>query len=239
MRTLAGLVLTTLALANAGCSAAVFRADFDSDPVGAAPSENPPDRPAGDLVHLSNPGSGSALVVDAPASLTGRSVEYGNVNVPAHERVLGFVSTEIDGRAKHVFASWRGVIAVGPSGSALDVWLGSARSVALASLRFKNGQILRRTGNGPDAFTTIGNYQPGESHTVVMRVDKDTGEYAIRVVGRTVVDTGTHPVLNPTAASTLRPTVYFWFSEDFSSGSTYTIDDVTISTRCPIDDGCP
>ena len=224
-------VICTLIALCSGCGSAILRDDFDADALNQPPAESPPGDPVGDLVYLSSPSSGSAVVVSAPAGLSGRSLEYRNVNVPTYNRYLGFVGKEITPSSVEYWAAWVGIPQLSNAASALDVWIGNSHFLALGGIRFNNGQIFRQAAGS--SYVPIGTYTPGQRHTVIIKVDKAAQTYVISVFGGQSVSTGTQTVLNPGALSTLRPSVYFWFSEESSSTSKYVIDDITITEACP------
>jgi hypothetical protein len=72
------IVTIGVALLCSACGSAILRDNFDTDPLNAAPVASPPGDPVGDLVYLSGPTSGSAVVVTVPSSLSGRSLSYRN-----------------------------------------------------------------------------------------------------------------------------------------------------------------
>lgn len=225
------IVVCALTVLCSACGSAILRDDFDADPLNQPPAESPPGNPVGDLVYLSSPSSGSAVVVPAPSTLSGRSLEYRNVAVAGFSRFLGFIGREITPSSVEYWAAWNGIPDLSSDASALDIWIGTSHFLAIGGIRLKDGTVLRRTG--PETYVPIGSYTPGRRHTVVIKVDKTAETYLISVIGNQTASTGTQPVLNTGALGTLRPSVYFLYSDDASSDSKYVIDDMIITEACP------
>jgi len=235
-----GFLFLTIFLSACG-STPLFRANFDSDTIGARPNSSPPGDPVGDWIYISNPESAVPNPVEVvnidEFDNRGNSLRYSNVNTPVWNRYVGFMSREIGLRTTEYFAFWNGRLDVSSSSSALDIWLGSSHFLPMASLRFEDGQILLAIGFGEfgKKYEAIGSYTTG-IHTVLMRVDKPSATYAIVIVqqrGETI-ETGTRPVLYRDALRNLRPTLYMWFSEEGVHGSgSYLTDNVGISERAP------
>lgn len=219
----------------AGCgSTPIFRANFDSDPVGGLPNENPPGAPANDLIWTAAGSLPGVVTVVNSGELSTRNLRYANVNVPLWNRYLGFVSAEVTlAPDKSFFAYWNGHIVDDPSGSGLDIWLGDGHFAVIALLRFKNGTISVRTGTND--FEQVGSYVSGTDHFILLRVDKSSGMYTFSFLparGQNFA-VGPRPVLSSTALNTSRPTLYAYYSEDLNGSGKYFFDNITISEKEP------
>jgi len=220
-----------------GCGSRLFHDNFDADTVGAAPNLSPPGDPVGDLIYLSGRRSPAVVVTDS--DFTGRSLRYRNSDMDVIERYVGFMSKEIDASSVQYWAAWNGRPNLPNNSSALDIWFGNSHFLPMLVLRFDNGQILLQTGSGATpTYDRIGSFTSGEFHTVIMRVNKDRGTYAVSIASSGPAATsGERAVLNRDALTTLRPTVYMLYSEDVHSSGSYTMDNVLITESCPIEDG--
>jgi hypothetical protein len=224
------------ALLMSACGSTLFRANFDADAVGARPPETPAGEPVGDYFYMSAPaGVASPAIVVTDAAFSGRALRYRNNDVEAWYRYIGFMSKEVTPASENYWAIWRGRPDLPDGVSALDVWFGNSHFLPMLSLRLANGQVRLRTSDDPSTYETIGSYESGQLHTVLMRVNKLTSRYSVSIISRAgSVHTGSRPVLNASAVSTLRPTMYMWFSDAVSSAGSYTLDDIRITESCPV-----
>lgn len=231
-----GAVAALGALLLTGCGTPILRANFDTNTLGTHPPPELPGDPVGDSFYLSSPSSGSAVVVTAPAGLSGRSLRYQHTAPQSYSRFLGFGGKEVSASSLQYWAVWNAIPQLTPN-VPLDVWMGNGHFESFGTIRFLNNQVLVATDNR-GSFTPVGNFTNGRVHTVVVKVDKPSGTYRISVLGgEAPVNTGTRPVLTPAALSTTRPYVYLWFGSDGVSASTYTVDNVLITEACPTDRG--
>lgn len=224
------------ALLLTGCGTPILRANFDTNTLGTHPPPELPGDPVGDSFYLSSPSSGSAVVVTAPAGLSGRSLRYQHTAPQSYNRFLGFGGKEVSASSLQYWAVWSAIPQLTPN-VPLDVWMGNGHFESFGTIRFLNNQVLVATDNR-GGFAPVGSFTNGRVHTVVVKVDKPSGTYRISVLGgEAPVNTGTRPVLTPAALSTTRPYVYLWFGSDGVSASTYTVDNVLITEACPTDRG--
>lgn len=231
-----GAVAALGALLLTGCGTPILRANFDTNTLGTHPPPELPGDPVGDSFYLSSPSSGSAVVVAAPAGLSGRSLRYQHTAPQSYSRFLGLGGKEVSASSLQYWAVWSAIPQLTPN-VPLDVWMGNGHFESFGTIRLLNNQVLVATDNR-GGFTPVGNFTNGRVHTVVVKVDKPSGTYRISVLGGDApVNTGTRPVLTPAALSTTRPYVYLWFGSDGVSASTYTVDNVLITEACPTDRG--
>jgi hypothetical protein len=210
-----------------GCaSGTLFHDDFDADAAGGPPNSSPAGPPTGDLIYIADSSNPQQLVVVNSSALNSRALQYSNVNLPPPNRFVGFMSKEEALPANQKFrAIWVGRIDLTSSGSALDIWLGDSHFKAIAALRFDNGEVFVRTSSNPEAYESIGTYSESANETVIISVNKGTQQYSAIVGGDA---SGWRPVLDASALTTDRPTLYFWFSEPVSSSAKYVVDNVAI-----------
>ena len=232
-----GAVAALGALVLAGCGTPILRANFDTSTLGTHPAPELPGDPVGDSLYLSDPTSGSAVVVAAPTGLSGRSLSYRHSAPMSYSRFLGFGGKEVAPSAQQFWAIWNAIPQLTPN-VPLDVWMGNGHFQALGTIRFLNNQVLVSTDSNGKNFTPVGSFTNGRTHTVVIKVDKPSATYRISVLGGSAtVTTGTRPVQTPAALGTTRPYVYLWFGSDGVSASTYTVDNMLITEACPTDRG--
>lgn len=221
----------------AGCGTPILRANFDTSTLGTHPAPELPGDPVGDSFYLSDPSSGSAVVVAAPAGLSGRSLRYRHTAPFSYSRFMGFGGREVSAASQQYWAIWNAVPQLAAN-VPLDVWIGDGHFGVMGSIRFLNNQVLVSTDANGTSYSQIGTFTNGRTHTVVMKVDKPSSTYRISVLGDgPAAGTGTRPVLTPSTLSTTRPYVYVWFGSDGTSSSTYTLDNMLITEACPTDRG--
>lgn len=231
-----GAIASLGALALTGCGTPILRANFDTSTLGTHPGPELPGDPVGDSFYLSDPTSGSAVVVAAPGGLSGRSLSYRHAAPMSYSRFLGFGGREVTSASQQYWAVWNAIPQLSPN-VPLDVWMGNGHFQSLGSIRFLNNQVLVATDDRGN-FTPVGEFTNGRLHTVVIKVDKPSATYRISVLGGpSPVNTGTRPVITPSALTTTRPYVYLWFGSDGTSPSTYTVDNVLITEACPTERG--
>ena len=241
--TLSRIGVLALVSSLAGCGSAILRANFETNALGTVPASELPGEPVGDFFYLSDPTSGSVTVITAPAGLTGKSLSYRDSAPHSYSRFLGFMGKETAPSVQQYWAVWGGVPQL-TGNAVLDIWIGDGHFSSWGAIRLTGGQVLVANDASGNSFTPIGSYTNGRRQTVVMKVDKAAGTYAIMVLGGpTAVTTGTRPVITPATLSATRPTVYFWFSSEAPSSSAYAIDDMLMTEACPTDRGeagvCP
>lgn len=225
------------ALLLTGCGTPILRANFDTSTLGTFPAPELPGDPVGDSFYLSTPTSGAAVVVAAPAGLSGRSLSYRHAGAMPFNRYMGFGGKEVDANARQYWALWNGIPNVTPN-VPLDVWIGNGHFQSFGQIRFLNNQVLVANDRNGTNFSPIGSFTSGRVHTVVMKVDKPSATYSISVLGDgPAMNTGNRPVLTPEALNTTRPYVYFWFGSDGTSPSSYTLDNMLMTEACPRDRG--
>lgn len=230
-----GAMATLAALVLSGCGTPILRANFDTSTLGTHPAPELPGEPVGDSLYLSSPSSGSAVVVAAPAGLSGRSLRYRHSAPMSYERFLGFGGKEVSASAQQYWAVWNAIPQL-TANVPLDVWIGNGHFETMGKIRFLNNQVLVSTDVNGTAFTPVGSFTNGRVHTVVMKVDKPSASFRISVLSSDpAVHTGNRPVLTPAVLATTRPYVYLWFGSDGTSPSTYTVDNVLITEACPSD----
>lgn len=215
-----------------GCASdTLFRADFNSDAVGAKPNPSPPGPPSGDEIHLSDPDDSSIqlAVMNCAAAFGSQCVRYSNLDVPMPYRFASFLSrAETLSSTQKFRATWVGRVDLSPSGSLLDIWLGDPGYQAIAAIRFDDGQVLLRTSNSPAQYEAIGSYSESANHAVFITVDKGLGQYSV-VMTPNGIQSGWRDALNDQALATNRPTLHFLFSEQASSSASYVADDIVIT----------
>jgi hypothetical protein len=232
-----GLMAALGAVVLTGCGSPILKANFEANTLGTHPGPELPGDPVGDIFYLSNPGSGSAVVVAAPPGLTGKSLSYRHSDPAAFNRFLGFGGKEVDASARQYWAVWNAVPQLTPN-VPLDVWIGDGHFGTMGMIRFLNNQVQVATNVQGTEFSPIGAFTNGRLHTVVMKVDKPSATYRITLLGEGPgITTGTRPVVEPGTLAATRPYVYFWFGSEGVSPSTYTIDNMLITEACPTDRG--
>lgn len=237
IRSSTALAATLGALLLTGCGSPILRANFDTSALGTHPAPELPGDPVGDSFYLSTPTSGAAVVVAAPADLSGRSLSYRHAGGASYNRYMGFGGKEVDASARQYWALWNGIPNLTPN-VALDVWIGNGHFESFGLIRFVNNQVLLSNDRNNSSFTSIGSFNSGRMHTVLMKVDKPSATYSIWVLGDgPAISTGNRPVLTPGALDTTRPYVYFWFGSEGTSTSHYTLDNMLMTEACPRDRG--
>jgi len=218
------------------CGSPILRANFESDAVGTTPGPDIPGDPVGDYFYLSSPTSGSARVIAAPAGLSGKSLSYRHAVPESYNRYMGFMGRETSSSSQQFWAVWNAYPHLADN-VPLDVWIGNSHLDPICKLRYLNGQVF--VENGVENYTPIGTYRNDQTHGVVIKVDKLSSTYQISVhSSRPAASTGVRPALDPSVLTRLvRPTVYFWFPSEGTSGSTYAIDDMLMTEACPTDRG--
>jgi len=229
-------IVVLFAALMSACGSTLFRSNFDADTVGVRPPETPVGDPVGDYFYMSAPTDvASPAIVVTDAAFPGRALRYRNNDVADWYRYIGFMSKEITPASENYWAIWRGRPDLPNAASALDIWFGNSHFLPMAALRLDNGQVRVQTSGSPATYETIGSYESGRLHTVLMRVNKLTSHYSISIFSSGgSVNTGSRPVLNASALATLRPTVYMLFSESVFSAGSYTLDDIRITESCPV-----
>ena len=242
IRSSAALSAALGALLLAGCGSPILRANFDTSAPGTHPPPELPGDPVGDSFYLSTPTSGSAVVVAAPAGLSGRSLSYRHAGAESYMRYMGFGGKEVDAASQQFWALWNGIPNL-TQNVPLDVWIGNGHFQSFGQIRFLNGQVLVSNDLTGSSYTPIGSFTNGRKHTVLMKVDKPSATYSISVLGDgPSFNTGNRAVLTPGALNTTRPYVYFWFGSEGTSASNYTLDNMLMTEACPTEEGlgaCP
>lgn len=225
---LSALPCVVLALLITGCaSTPIFRANFDTDTVGALPNPNPPGNPVGDAIWSTAAGDTNMLVVVNDPVIGSRSLRFAN-NGPLI-RYVGFIPVDMSSGADHVFAYWIGV--VGATSAPLDVWLGDTHFSAIGGVRFDGGNLLVRT---PTGYDSIGTYAAGTSHVMIFTFNKGAGTFSVSFLqGSHSASQEDMPLLSPAAGTTIRPTLYMSYFSGGSSSARYVVDEVIISEREP------
>lgn len=237
MRSPAALSVAFAAWLLTGCGSPILRANFDTSTLGTYPAPELPGDPVGDSFYLSTPTAGAAVVVAAPAGLSGRSLSYRHTGGASYNRYMGFGGKEVDANARQYWALWNGIPSLTPN-VPLDVWIGNGHFQAFGQIRFLNNQVYVANDLSGSSYTSIGSFTNGRQHTVLMKVDKPSATYSITVLGDgPSFNTGNRAVLTPGALNTTRPYVYFWFGSDGTSASTYTLDNMLMTEACPRDRG--
>jgi hypothetical protein len=237
MSTGLAVLLTGVLLIGCG-STRIFYDNFEADPIGGLPLESPVGAPVGDLVYMSGGSTRGIATVVNTGELPSKILRYSNINVPGYSRYLGFIGSEIEpGTRPTLYAYWNGYIVDDQNGSGLNVWLGTAHFLSLASVRFKDGKVLYEDGSGTSpVYIEAGTYRPNRSHFVLITVDQENRQYTIFVTpggnGQNIT-IGPKPILNPEALGTGRPSLYFLYNEEKNGSGKYLIDNVTISTKPP------
>lgn len=216
-----GLVLT-------GCATStIFRADFDTDEIDALPDPSPPGAPDGDMIWSTAGGSTTMFSVVNDPVLGSRSARF--VNAGPSVRYVGYLPVAASSGADRIYAYWTGVI--GSANAPLDVWLGDTHFAPIGGLRFENGDVRVRTSSGYD---TIGDYQSGMSHVVILTFDRVAGTFSVSFIqGSHSAARNDMPLLNASAGSTTRPSLYMAYLGSGSSSGQYTADEIVISEREP------
>ncbi len=219
-----------------GCSK-LFYANFDADITGDLPQNSPPGAPDDDLIWSAIPVPADGLQVVMDPVFSSKALEYSNVNTPLYQRYIGFFSKEGNiADNGNIYTYWSGVLDLPASGSGLRVWLGNGHFAPIAELRFKGNNIsVRVSPYGQDEeFEQIGTYSPDRAHFVLINVNKADATFRISFLqGGNNSSIGPLPVLDTTALSTSRPTLYMYYDEAGGSTGRYVIDEVTISKKEP------
>jgi hypothetical protein len=219
-----------------GCSK-LFYADFDADVAGSLPQNSPPGPPADDLIWSTIPVPADGLQVVMDPVLSSQALEYRNANTPLYQRYVGFFSKEGSiADDANIYAYWTGVLDLPASGSGLRIWLGNGHFAPLAELRFKGNIISARVSpfGEDEEFEQIGTYSPDRSHFVLINVNKADETFRISFLqSGNNSSIGPLPVLDNTALSTNRPTLYMYFDEAGGSSGKYVFDELTISKKEP------
>jgi len=207
----------------------LFKDNFDADAAGGPPALSPPGSPAGDEIYIATSTAAHKPQVVSDSVLGSKALKHVNVDTTLPLRYVGFLSKSSSIPAdKKIRATWNGRIDLASGGSGLDVWLGDSHFAAIASLRFKNGDVqLQTSGGASPTYETIGAYTENATHSATITVDKAVGQYSV-VIMPLGITSGWRPVLSQPAMNASRPTLYLWFFEPAHSSGFYTIDDVLI-----------
>ena len=230
-----GLMCTLVGCGSLLPESPILKANFEKDVVGTKPTSDIPDDPDGDAIHLYGSKSGSAIVIAAPAGLSGKSLSYRHSPGPAYARYVLFIGKEISPSVDQVWATWEAVPQI-VDGVPLDVWIGNSNFGRIGQIRFLNGQVFVRENDSEDSFTPIqnGTFRNGVLHQIVIRVDKKNSTYQFLMLGgggSSPWGTDRLPVLSSRVLATTQPTITFHFSSEGTSTSTYAIDDVRITAK--------
>lgn len=141
--------------------------------------------------------------------------------------MVGFVPVAVSSTAEKVYAYWTGVVRGGTA--PLHISLVADHFETIGGMRFENGEIFARTPSGDE---NIGSYETGVSHVVVLTHDREANTFNISVLGRNPSSRSDIPVINETAADSLRPFLLMFY-DDGSSDAQYVVDSVFISEREP------
>ncbi|MCW5557548.1 MAG: hypothetical protein KIT22_06935 [Verrucomicrobiae bacterium] len=229
LSTLGRLLLLALAGVFLGgcCSSPIFRANFDADTVGALPNSNPPGNPVGDTIWSTASGDPALLSVVNDPVFSSRSVRFANTGPLI--RYVGFIPIDASSSAEKIFAYWAGVM--GSASAPLDIWLGDTHFATIGGIRFESGNVRVRTAAGYD---TIGSYTPGVSHVVVLTFNRSAGTFGVSFLqGGNSSSSTDLPLITPSAAGTIRPTLYMAYLGGGSASAQYVADDIVISERQP------
>ena len=139
-----GAVAALGALLLTGCGTPILRANFDTNTLGTHPPPELPGDPVGDSFYLSSPSSGSAVVVAAPAGLSGRSLRYQHTAPQSYSRFLGFGGKEVSASSLQYWAVWSAIPQLTPN-VPLDVWMGNGHFESFGTIRLLNNQVLVAT----------------------------------------------------------------------------------------------
>lgn len=221
--------LCLLACATSCKGTTLFKDHFEADAVGSPPALSPPGSPTGDEIYIATSTAAHKPQVVNDSVLGSKALKYVNVDTNVPFRYVGFLSKSSDiGPTKKIRATWNGRIDLASGGSGLDVWLGDSHFAAIASLRFKGGDIqLQTSGGASPTYETIGSYVENATHSATITVDKALGQYSV-VIMPLGIASGWRPVLSQPAMGAARPTLYLLFFEPVNSSGFYAVDDVLI-----------
>ncbi len=234
-RSIAALPL--LALSLSACSAStLFRANFDLDPVGGLPSTSPPGEPFGDEIWLATLVAGGSIphpvTVVGGGAISGRSLRYGNLDIPSLVREVRFISRELDGSRDRYWAYWVGRLDdVAPTTSPLDIHFGNF-TVGLALFRIHEGRLwVPRTSTLPPQWEPVGDMPPQVEHSVIVAIDNRAGTFDLTVFQRRnpIIDVDGRPLASRSLVTQRRLQIQLRFEGDDSSPASYVVDGVGIS----------
>lgn len=219
------VAFVVLLAALSGCnSTPVLRATFDADDVGAMPSLDLAGDPAGDTLWTTASSPETLSVVNDPV-IGSRSAQFSNTG--SLVRMVGFVPVALSSTADKVYAYWTGVVRGGAA--PLRISLVADHFEPIGGLRFESGQVFARTPSGDE---NIGSYETGVSHVVVLTHDRGANTFNISILGRNPSSRSDIPVINETAADSLRPFLLMFY-DGGSSDAQYVVDSVFITEKEP------
>ena len=221
----------------------IFYATFEADTLGQRPNPSPPEDPTGDAIQIAddgnpNPETSQVLVRSLPAFSSKCLVYLNTVPPPSLAAYVYFKPIPVDpARVDHLFAYWNGYIDLA-NGPALDLFLGGNHFSPRCGLRFQNGQVYTSTATGS---APIGPFANRTAHLVYIDVDKTHGTYRVLVAqprGHTLISPS-QPISNAADLNTPNPILYMHYETSPNApnptGGLYALDNVTISTRAPVD----
>jgi hypothetical protein len=165
------LVLVAAAVLLTGC-ANLFHADFESGIPGQPPIANPPGPPAGD--RISN-GPADLFFVSTEDAISGSQSLTIREVVPSLDpdsNQIVFRTAPINDADAPIYITWRGFFPA-PGGISVNIgFLGKS----FGNVTFENGQIRMFD-------TPVGNYDIGDSHTVIVSLFPASQTYRFAIFG--------------------------------------------------------
>lgn len=155
--------MLVLAGALSGCAAPLFRAGFDSDPLGGPPVARPPGPPDDNVLNVARDGSVTVMMNGSSASdrrvLVAANAAGGVAQLFAASAPLGSNYQ----RGQPVFASWQGFQVYGRT--IISAWEGHFNTVA--EFEITNGEVRA----GGRVLGRIADPQSGGGHVIIWRLD--------------------------------------------------------------------
>lgn len=225
-------VLLLAAGALGGCAAPLFRAGFDTDPLGVPPLARPPGPPDDSITTSVRRGFVTVIAngTDGRRVLLGSSDAGGTAQMFTISAPLGTTYQ----RGAPIYASWRGWQVGGRT--EISVWAGHFNTLALFEIT--EGNVL----SGGRTLGRIADPERGGAHVMVWRLDPASATAVLTVFPDRLAGapSGTTPqrftIADPRLADLASaPVLGLLFAADSSNADFgyYFVDDVVIGQRAP------
>ena len=210
------------AVALAGCSD-VFRADFETDVVGEAPSPAPPGAPEGDTVGFIAVEATNAVTIAAGEAISGTRSLLLRGPTDGVTPVVVFNAAPVSNPDRPLTISYTGRFT---GGGGVRLCVGSDTGACIFVARLAGGRV---TVNGAD----VGTYAEGGIHDVSLRLIPASDSYSVALSGdAAILDAeGAQGILPRPEDFPAEPLTFGVRLEDAGDTDAYLIDDVRIQVK--------
>lgn len=225
-------------LSLSACSTTpLFKANFDSDPLGGLPATSPPGDPVGDSIWLGTEGyPPHAVTVISDDAFSGHSLKYSNIDISSLLTEVRFYSKELTSSGPRYWATWVGRLEnVSDATPPLQIHFGNF-TIGYATFRLHAGKLwVRRTPERGSDYEVVGDVLPGRLHNVIVTIDDAAGTFSLSLFqyrGPTL-EVGPRPLGSRSVLRERRLDIQLRFNVGGHSSAAYLIDDITILQEEP------